>query len=151
MILAVIDDTPYRILLILHIVTAMAAFAPAFVHPVILSRLSDAGTDVRGPLLHAMTRNGRILYGPALLVNGLLGFGLAGMSDKIYKMSQGWLVAAFLIWVVMNGLLHAVILPAEKQLSAGDDAAQRKLDAGGALLSILLIVMLYLMVFKPGL
>ena len=150
MILAAIGDTPYQIMLILHIVTAMAAFAPIFVHPAILSRLGDAGADVRGPVLQAMTRNGRMIHAPALLINGILGFGLAGLSDKVYSMSQGWLIAAFLVWVAMNGLLHAVVLPAERKLAQGDTAARRRGEAGGAMLSVLLVVMLYLMIFKPG-
>jgi hypothetical protein len=41
-------------------------------------------------------------------------------------------------------------LPAERKVAAGDDSADARIDKGGMILSVLLLVMLYLMVFKPG-
>ena len=50
----------------------------------------------------------------------------------------------------MCGIVSGMILPAQRALAAGDRAAQRKLDLGDQLAVLLLVVMLYLMVFKPG-
>ena len=147
-------DTGYKIMLVLHIVTAMAAFAPAFVHPIVTAQSRGMDSTSRSALLTSIAGNGRKIYAPALLVTGILGFGVAGMSkmgdELVWKMSQGWLVSAVVIWVAMNGILHAVIMPSERRLADGDEAAQKKLDLGGGIMSVLLVVMLYLMVFKPG-
>ena len=88
MILAAIGDTPYNIILLLHILTALVAFAPVFTHPVLQRQFAGAlSSDRSESLVVAMTVNSRRLYSPCLIVTGLLGFALAGMSDKVYSMS----------------------------------------------------------------
>jgi uncharacterized membrane protein len=149
-VIAAVGNTPYNIVLVLHILTAMAAMAPAFAHPFLASQSKALAAAEKQTLWGFMAANSRRIYAPSLIVNGLLGFALAGMSDKTYSMSQGWLAASFIIWIAMNGILHAVLIPAERAVAGGDDSATSKVDLFGAILSLLLIVMLYLMVFKPG-
>ncbi|MFT7645951.1 MAG: putative membrane protein [Candidatus Poriferisodalaceae bacterium] len=149
MLLAAVRDTPYNIMLILHILTAMAAFAPAFAHPLITTQGREFDGASRRTLMGFLVQNGRRVYAPALILNGLLGFALAGMSDKVYSMSDTWLVLAFVAWIAMNGVLHGVIVPAERAMSNGDFSAERRVSAGGAAISLLLLVQLWLMVFKP--
>ena len=50
----------------------------------------------------------------------------------------------------MNGVLHGMLLPAERALASGDESARQTVDTGGLIMTVLLLVMLYLMVFKPG-
>ncbi|MEZ5167565.1 MAG: hypothetical protein R2695_14125 [Acidimicrobiales bacterium] len=51
------------------------------------------------------------IYGSALIVGGLLGFGATGMSkipgtDELqWKMSDGWLLTSAILWFLMNGVL----------------------------------------------
>lgn len=151
MILAAVGDTGYKIVLLLHILTAMVAFAPAFVHPVLGAQSKSLDAQNQGRMLGFIAGNGRRIYGPALIVTGLLGFALAGMSDDVFSLSQGWLLAAAIIWVAMNGLLHAVLLPSEKRWSEGDESAEKMVGIAGATITVLLIVMLWLMIWKPGL
>jgi uncharacterized membrane protein len=150
MVIAVVGDTAYNILLLLHILTAMAAFAPAFAHPFLSEQSKAMDSANQGKLLGFITANGRRIYAPALIITGLLGFGVAGLSDKVYSMSQGWLVAAFIVWIAMNGVLHALILPNERKWADGDNSAEQKVRMGGMVITLLLLVMLYLMTFKPG-
>ncbi len=147
---AAIGDTPYNITLLLHILAVMIAFAPAFVHPLLASQLRADGDPVRQAVLSHMIGNGRRIYAPALIVAGLLGFGLSGMSEDVYPLSQGWLLASIVAWIAINGVLHAVIIPGEKAVAAGDESGQRKLDLGGGILTMLLLITLVLMIFKPG-
>lgn len=151
MLIAVVGDTAYNILLFLHILTAMVAFAPAFAHPFLGEQSKSMDPANQRKLIGFLTANGRRIYAPALIVTGLLGFGVAGLSDKAYSMSQGWLVAAFIVWIVMNGLLHGVIISNERKWASGDDSAEQKVMIGGVGITVLLLVMLYLMTFKPGL
>ena len=150
MVIAAVGDTGYNIVLFLHILTAMVAFAPAFVHPVLGAQSKSFDDANQQKLLGFISGNGRRIYGPALIVSGILGFGLSGMSSDVYELSQGWLIGAIIIWIAMNGLLHAVLLPAERKWSEGDDSAERMVGAAGATVTVLLLVMLYLMIFKPG-
>lgn len=149
MMIAAIGDTGYNIALLVHIVAAFVAFAPAFVHPVLGGQLASDGAE-HGKVAQHMVRNGRMIYGPALIVAGLAGFGVAGFSDKVYSMSQGWLVAAFVIWILMNGLLHAVIVPAERAVGAGDSSKAGRANAASGVMAVLLLVMLIIMIWKPG-
>lgn len=148
---AAVGDTPYNIVLFLHILTALVAFAPAVAHPALSTTMQKAGAGERPAVFGYIAENTMRIYGSALIVSGLLGFGVAGMSDKLYKMSQGWLVVAFIVWIAMNGVLHALIRPGEKGVAEGDADAEKKLALGGGLMTVLFLVQLFVMVFKPGL
>ncbi len=144
--IAAVGNTPYNIVALLHILTAIAAFAPAFVYPLLANQF-DANPSIWGAVL----ANSRRFYGPMLILTGILGFGLSGMSDGVYALSQTWLILAIIVWIAANGVLHAVLVPAERALAGGDTSARAKIDQFGPVMAILLVIMLILMVFKPGL
>ena len=149
-VLAVVGDTPYNIVLVVHILVAMVAFAPAFVHPILDGQAKAMEASQRQTVLSYMVANGRRIYAPAVILTGLLGFALSGMSDGVHALSEGWLIAAVIIWIAMNGILHAVLFPAERAVAGGDTSAEGRVAAGGGIVTLLLVVMLYLMVFQPG-
>ena len=148
---AAIGDTPYNIILFLHILTAFVAFAPAVAHPLLANTMEKAGFAERPKVFEYFSANAMKVYGSSLIVSGLLGFGVAGMSDKVFKMSQGWLVTAIIIWIAMNGALHAMILPGEKGVAAGDADAEKRLAIGGGVFTLLFLAQLWVMIAKPGL
>lgn len=154
MILADIGDTGYNVVLFLHILAMFVAFSPAFVHPFIDNDTRDLGS-VRQQLFTRISQRGMRIYGSALIVGGLLGFGVSGMSDDgtgelVYRVSDGWVLASVIIWVAMNGVLHGMILRGEKAIAQGDEKAQKLVATGGQIITVLFLVTLYLMVFKPG-
>ena len=148
--IAAVGDTPYRIVLLLHILSAMAAFAPAFTHPFLLNQSKSMGAGHQR-VMGFLSANSRRIYAPALILAGLFGFGLQGMSSGAWSFTQFWMIAAFIVWAAMNGVLHALIMPNEAKMAEGDANAQRLVDIGGQVITVLLVVMLWLMVFKPGL
>ncbi len=148
--IAAVRDTPYNIVLIIHILLAIVAFAPSATHSVLGAQSKGLADAERRTLWGFMSGNSRRIYSPALMLVGLFGFALSGMSGGVFALSKGWMIASIVIWIAMNGILHAVMLPAERAIAAGDDSATGKIDVFGAILSILLLAMLYLMVFKPG-
>ncbi len=147
--LGLIGDTTYNIVLLLHILSAIVAFAPAFVHPFIANQMRDGG-EGRTRLMGFIVQNGRQVYAPALIVTGLLGFFLQGLSDGVWEFSQTWMWGAIVVWIAMNGILHAVIIPTERAMAQGDESTANRLNVAGPAISILLVVMLYLMIWKPG-
>ena len=145
-------NTAYNIVELLHVLTVLVALAPVFVHPLLRKQMRTADGAGQQQLVVAMAGNARRLYGPALIVAGLLGIALVEMSEDAISMTEGWVIAAIVIWVAMNGILHAMITPALKAQGAGGASAgtNRRLEAGSALLSILFIVQLVLMIWQPG-
>jgi len=149
--IAAVGDTPYRIVLILHILTAMAAFAPMFTEPFLMNQSKALGEGTHRGVMGLLAANGRKVHAIALILTGLLGFALQGMSSGSFTFGQFWMIAALIVWIAMNGVVHALISPNEQKMADGDASAQRLVDLGGVIITVLLVVMLWLMVFKPGL
>jgi len=144
--------TAYNIVELLHVLTVLVALAPVFVHPLLRKQMRAAGGDGHQHLVVAMAANARRLYGPALIVAGLLGIALVEMSEDAISLTEGWVIAAIVIWVVMNGVLHGMISPALKAqgIEGASPATDKRLEVGSALLSIGFTVQLILMIWQPG-
>lgn len=136
-------STGYQALGLLHILAAVAAFGPVLLYPA-LRRAGDTATLAN---LHVrMTL-------PALTLTWVFGMGLVGMSktegmtEGWFKMSQTWIVLALLCWVVAMVVGFLLIRPAITDTS---EAATKRFSAGVGITHVVLIVALYLMIFKPG-
>lgn len=136
--IATIDSNGYRIVLMLHILSAVVAFGPVFLYPA-LHRAGQTATIAKLHLRMSL---------PALGLLWLLGMGLSGMSDDVYKVSQTWLTLSIVNWVILVVVSWFLIRPS---LTDGSEAARSKLAMGSGITHLLLVVGLYLMVFKPGL
>lgn len=136
-------------MLLLHILTAVVAFAPAFIHPALAAGTKDMG-DTRIPMLVKMHGALRGVYGPSLVITGILGFGLQGLSDGAWTFGQVWMILAIIIWLAMVGVVFGMFIPGEAKLAGGDDSGMDAVGRSGAILSVLLLIMLFLMIFKPG-
>lgn len=146
----------YKLVLLLHILSVIVAFAPAFVWPVVSVRLKKQG-KAPGPAIGDLAANNTAkVHGPALVLAGIFGFALIGMSkpkgaaEAAWKFSQPWVSVAMLCWFIMLGLVFAVMAPAEKKAAAGDEGAEKIISSVGGVLHLLLIVVLIMMVWKPG-
>ena len=78
------------------------ALSPVFVHPLLRNQMRSGNRTEHQHLVISMAVNVRRLYGPALIVAGLLGIALIEMSDDIHSMTDGWVIAAIIIWLAMN-------------------------------------------------
>jgi len=131
-----VSDT-YKLFLLLHIAAIVVAFAPVVVGAV---ALAPGGRRASVPQL---SDTGRLVYSGGLIAAGLFGILLIVTSDDAWAFDQTWISLAFVVWIAMNGVFHAMIFPRR----GGGDRAQ----LGLAIMDILLVVMLYLMIWKPGL
>ena len=84
---------------------------------------------------------------PMLLVAGMAGGALVGMSDDFWDFSQTWLAIGGAVWMLILVLVLAVYPP--RWLSLFNLAEERKRMLGG-MLHLALAVMLVLMVWKFG-
>jgi uncharacterized membrane protein len=149
MILAAYRDSGYKIVLFIHIVTMLVAVAPAVAHPLMFA-LEKKRTDGDLVMLGKRVIAAERIYVVALIVTGVVGFGLISMSDSVIGWGDTWVSLSILVWIAMNGVLHGAMLPAEKALAAGDETAMKKIDTFGPILVIMVLVLSYLMVVKPG-
>ena len=134
--LPVIDDTGFRIFFLLHILSAVVAFAPAVV------AVLPGGRD---GALGLIERAGRQVYSPALILAGLCCIMCIVTSpNDTFAFDQVWISLAFVVWIAMNGVFHSLVLAGQRQ---GDES---KVNNGEAIMTVLLLVMLYLMIWKPG-
>ena len=83
-------------------------------------------------------------------VAGIIGFGLISMSDEVIGWGDTWVWLSIIIWLATNGVLHAMLLPAERALAEGDESAVSKIVMAGQIATLLALVLMYLMVLKPG-
>lgn len=132
-----LDSFGYRTMALLHILTAVLAFGPLFVYPV----LRKAGQTATVAALHM-----RITF-PALIALWVLGMGLAGMSEDAYSVADTWLSLSIVVWVVLVAVSWFLIRPS---LSDQGESATKKLSAGVGITHLGLIVGLVLMIWKPG-
>jgi cytochrome c biogenesis protein CcdA len=144
---AAVGDTGYNVVLLLHLLGMFVGFAPAWLTPAMVRLTANGDRAAADALEMAILRFSL----PFLGVAGLLGFGLAGMSDKVYRVSQPWLMVATLLWLIILATMLFVIRPAIKAFRDGDAGARKIVMAGTGVIHLLLVVTLYLMVWKPGL
>ena len=137
--IAILDiSTGYRIVAMVHILSAVVAFGPVFLYPA-LHRAGQTETIAKLHLRMSLL---------ALVVLWVLGMALAGMSEDAYKVSQTWLVLSIINWVILMVVSWFLIRPS---LTDTSDAARSKLAMGSGITHLMLVIGLYLMVFKPGL
>jgi uncharacterized membrane protein len=149
-VLAAIGSTPYKIVFLLHILSAIVAFAPAFVWPIVNVQTRKRGVKVPAEVAGQVPVNNVLIHGPAMVLTGLLGILMIVMSEEVWEFSQAWISGAFLVFFALLGVLFGLLVPAEKKAAAGDADAVRKVSMFGGFVHLLLVVMLYLMIFKPG-
>lgn len=127
----------YKILGLLHIVAVVVAFGPLFLYPT-LHRARQSQTIARLHLMMAL---------PALVLVWVFGMGLVGMSDDSIEMTETWIVLSLVGWVLLMVVSWFLIRPALTDQSEG---ARSRLSAGVGITHLLLVVIVILMIFKPG-
>lgn len=128
-------STGYSVLLLIHILAVVVAFGPNFVQP-LLARSANVSND-------AFAKTALYVQLPALVVVFVAGMGMVGMSDNSWQFSQSWVSIAFLL-AIAAGVLQFLIGRAYQR---ADTKAVPALTGG---LHLLLVVAVYLMIWKPG-
>jgi uncharacterized membrane protein len=160
--------TGYEVLLVFHLLCAIGGFGFLAYNGLHLNLIRRRGGALSSG---ALAVNRDLSQFAELLVVATFVFGIAavGSSDKVFSFSQGWVIAAMLLWLVEIGLLHGFIRPRQRryeavaehtaQIPAGRgappevaelDRLERFIGIGWGGFNLVMVAVLYLMVFKPG-
>jgi uncharacterized membrane protein len=151
MILAAYGDGLYKLFFLGHMASFLVAFAPAVIHPILGAQTkADGDPTALARLSGHMAGNGRRIHLPALVALGAFGLAMVFTSDEVIGFDQTWVSLAFLVWIGICGVVTGLVLPAERKLAAGDGTAEATVQRAGQLVTLLLLVMLYLMIWRPG-
>ncbi len=151
MLFAAYRGDAYNVVLLLHILAVVITFAPAVFAPLFEKFLRAEGGDA------AVTMGAKFSYFytskvsmAGLVVALLTGVAMIVMSDEVLEFSDTWVSIAFVVWFVLAGVISAVVGKGERLLSEGDMSGGALARKGGAVATVLLVVMIYLMIFQPG-
>lgn len=167
-----LNSGPYKLVLVLHIMCAIVGFGAVFLNGLYaaqvraykgreglaISEANYAVSSVAEYLIYAVP---------------ILGILLVVLSDKAWKFSQGWVSVSLLLYVVGITVSHMVLRPGHKRMNvlmreladggpapvgaigappqvSEMEAVGKRMAMAGLFLDVLLVVIVYLMVFKPG-
>ena len=168
-VLGTYGDNLYDVVLVAHIFCAIVGFGAVYLNALygkeVQKRPGPEGIAVFDAN-HRVSKVGEyFIY--AVFV---LGLALVGLSDPVWKFSQTWVWLAIVLYLVSLGISHGVLFPALKRMrvlmgemvAAGPpqggpppqvtemQALGKRVGAAGATLDVMVVVILVLMVFKPG-
>ncbi|MEZ5412651.1 MAG: DUF2269 family protein [Acidimicrobiales bacterium] len=154
----------YQIMLLLHILAAIIGFGGVITHGFYNARAFRGPARTAGELLDA-TRGVTNYAHYAIYALFPLGIVLIAVSKDAYGFGDPWVSASFLVWFALVGAAHGAVRPAvatmaQRASALSPDtvletdpeasAAARKLMIGESATQLLLVIALYLMIWKPG-
>jgi hypothetical protein len=173
MVVATFNDGLYKFVLILHILCAIVGFGAVFLNGVYAQQMKtrlQSGRVAEALAIHdanfVVSKIGEYLIYAVFV----LGFAVLGLSDSLFKFSQTWVWLSVLLFAIAIGLTHAVMIPGSKRMGvlmrevvdgpppAGGPPPQvaemqaigQRMGTVGPILDLILIVIVFLMVWKPG-
>ena len=156
-----VDTDLYNLVLVLHILAVIIGFGGMFIAGFYGNEAARRpGREGLAVAETTLKVTGTI---PTVAVSAvpILGILLVLMSDDFWKFSEAWISLSFLLYIVLIGLATGIQVPAIRKMVAlrsGTEGAQsmemqalgKKAAAVGAIVNLLWVVILFLMVFKPG-
>jgi hypothetical protein len=143
----------YKILLTLHLLSVVIGFGPWFLNGLLparaLGRDPGEGKAISGANLQVSTMSQFAIYG--VLIFGGAALGAAHKHTIDFGDTFIWL--SIILWVAIVGVLHGLVLPAQRELAAGSgDRATltQRQSLGAAVMNLLIVIALVLMVWEPG-
>jgi hypothetical protein len=165
-------DGLFKTVLVLHILCAIVGFGAVILNGIygneVRKRPGPEGIAVFDANLTVSRVGEFFIYGVFVF-----GFLLVLLSDDVYEFSQTWVWLAMLLYVIALGVSHGVLFPALRRMrvlmgemaaaapSAGGtggpppqvtemEALGKRVGATGAFLDVMVVVILVLMIWKPG-
>lgn len=143
----------YQVFLALHLLSVVVGFGPWFLNGLVPARAANVEAGEGRALNHANLQVSTISQ---YAIYGVIVFGAAtlGSAHKhTIDFGDAFIYVSIILWVAIVGVLHGLILPAQRELAAGSGdrrALTQRQSLGAALLNLLVIIAIVLMVWEPG-
>jgi hypothetical protein len=161
----------YKFVLVLHILCAIIGFGAVFLNMLYSLEMRKHPGPGGLAIFDANFKVSEIAQYFIIAVF-VLGCALVGMSDSVIEFSQTWIWLSIVLFVIAFGLSHGVLRPALKRMRALMGQMQetppdmssgvmppeitelmglvKRIAPTGLILNLFMIVILFLMVWKPG-
>ena len=157
----------YNTLLTLHILAVVVGIGTQTLNGVYAAKAKKIGGPGQGAIMQTNFEVALIAEKVIYLIP-IFGLALVGVGHDDYGWSLGqtWLWLSIVLYVVALGIAHGVMVPSAKKMQAigaklasgqgsaedGRTAAalEQRLAIGGMTLNLLLVVLIGLMIWKPG-
>jgi uncharacterized membrane protein len=140
------------VLNVLHVVTAVFLIGPMAILPMTAMRAVRVGN---APVVELLARSTWV-FSLASLVVAVLGFGVVGTADKRFDLSVGtpWVLTSIVLYLVALLVSLFLVVPGMRQAAAdlaasGASKAYGRIAAASGVVSLLLVAVTVLMVWKP--
>lgn len=147
---AAVRDDLYNVFLLLHLVAAIVGFGAVVLNGVYdakAKKLAASEGRAVAETNFAVSTIGEY----AIYTVPIWGFAMIGVSDGAIEFGQTWVWLSLLLYAVALGISHAVVRPGAKQLAAArTEDVEKKVAAAGGVLNLMLVVIVALMIWKPG-
>jgi len=167
MVLAAIDDGVYNFLLLVHLFLVIIAVGASFAIPVIAVQMRKLEGLGLTQATKASYDTARFLILPPLVLAGLVGPFLVMVSDDVISMGDTWISIGFVLWFAALAIVLGVLYPNEKKkveltkdledpasdkpkLATELDALYKKGAMFGGINHLIFILLLIVMIWKPG-
>jgi uncharacterized membrane protein len=176
-VLATYRDDFYNVVLALHILCAVIGFGAVALNGLYAQQIKNRLQQGRvGEALAVHEANMKVsqigeyfIY--AVFILGLVVLELAKVGDtRVYKFGQTWVWLSIVLYIVGLGLSHGIMMPGAKRMKAlmqemvsgpppaGGAPPQvaemqtigQRMGVVGPILDLILVVIIFLMVLKPG-
>jgi hypothetical protein len=163
------DGVAFNLFVLLHIVCAVGGYGALIYRGWVLDLARRRGAPASAGVLSVY---GQVSQVAEVLIYGVLVFGIAAIAvtsdHQLFR--KPWVVAAFIVYLAMLAVLHAIVRPAERRYRramlelaqtpamapparppqlAEMDTLYSRVAVGMGTFNLLLLGALYLMVFKP--
>jgi hypothetical protein len=173
MVLADYYDGPYKLFLSLHIVCAVVGFGAVALNGLYAQKIKarlQSGRVAEALAIHESNSFVSTIGEYFIYAVFVLGFVVLALSDSVWEFSQTWVWLSVVLYIVAIGLSHAIMIPGAKRLGVlmsemvngppptGGPPPQvaemqtigQRMGTVGPILDLILVVIIFLMVYKPG-
>lgn len=160
--LASIVSADYKIALFLHVLAVVVAFGPTFGYGFLFSVAPNYPRAVPA-ILAGIQKIDRYLITPGMIVVLLAGIYMIVASDDAWESSEAFITVGYIAIFALFGLEHGFFVPqtrkakelAERDLEKGDslspefEALSQRIGQVGGIASLIVVVTIFFMTYKP--
>jgi hypothetical protein len=155
------DSGIYKVLFLLHMLAVIGGIGTVVLNGVYAAKAKAAG-GVGGTAVSVANYEVSDVAGKLIYLIPVFGILMVLVSDDAIEFSDTWIWLSMLLYVVALGISHALLIPGHRRynaLAAGEggpsigveaQGLEKKMAGAGATLDIIIVILVALMIWKPG-